>query len=151
MINIGLEFIKAELEDVATDKITTGPEIGLTAETSTKIITEEEETTIEGVIGTTGPIIGIVVGPKIETITEMAIDTIIDQIIEGMIVTKGMEVEIRAAEGPEKETEIGVVQENVPNPEVAINLGIRVEMIIEDKVEIIQETDLNQDQDQVLV
>ena len=53
--------------------------------------------------------------------------------------------------GLEKGIEIGVVQEKVPNPEVAINLkiGIRVEMIIGDRVEIITETDLNQGQDQV--
>ena len=45
--------------------------------------------------------------------------------------------------------EIGVAQEKVPNPEVATNLiGIRVEMIIGDKVETIPETDLNQVQDQ---
>ena len=36
------------------------------------------------VIETTDPIIGIIVGPETETITEMAVGTIIDQIIEGM-------------------------------------------------------------------
>ena len=100
------------------------------------------------VIETTDPIIGIIVGPEIETITEMEIGTIIDQIIEGMTVTKGMEIEIRTAVGLEKGIEIRVVQEKVPNPEVAISL--RTEMIIGDRVEIILlETDLNQDQDQV--
>ena len=55
---------------MATNKITIGPEIGLIAETGTKIIIEEEETTIiEEVIETTDPIIGITVGPKTETIT----------------------------------------------------------------------------------
>ena len=53
------------------------------------------------------------------------------------------------AVGLEKGIEIGVVQEKVPNPEVEINLiGIRVEMMIGDRVEIILETDLNQGQDQ---
>ena len=81
---------------MATDKIAIGPEIGLIAETDTKIIIEEEKTTItEEVIENTDPIIGIIVGPKTETITEMAIGTVIDQIIEGMIVIKGMETEIR--------------------------------------------------------
>ena len=134
---------------MVTDKITIGPEIGLIAETSTKIIIEEEETTIEVIIETTDPITGIVVGPKTETIVEMGIDTIIDQIIEGMTVTRGMKAEITTMVGLEKGIEIGVVQEKVPNPEVAINL--KVEMIIEDKAEIILETDLNQDQDPVPV
>ena len=129
---------------MATGKITIGPEIGLIVETGTKIIIEEEETTIEVVIENTDPIIGIIVGPKTETITEMAVGTITDQIIEGMTVTKGMEIEIRTMVDLEKGTEIGVVQEKVPNPEVAASL--RTEMIIGDKVEIIPETDLNQDQ-----
>ena len=62
------------------------------------------------------------IGPETETITDMAVDIITDQITEGMIVTKGMETEIRTVVGLEKGTEIGVAQENVPNPEVAINL-----------------------------
>ena len=77
----------------------------------------------------------------------MGIGTIIGQITEGTIVTKGMEIEIRTTVGLEKGIEIGVVQEKVPNPEVATNL--RVEMIIGDRVETILETDLIQDQDQV--
>ena len=103
------------------------------------------------VIETTDPIIGIVVGPEIETTAEMEIGTIIDQIIEGVIVTKGMEIEIRTTVGLEKGIEIGVVQEKVVNPEVAINptIGIRGGMIIGDRLEIIPETDLNQDQDQL--
>ena len=66
------------------------------------------------VIETTGPIIGIIVGPETETITEMTIGTLIDQIIEGMIVTKGMETEIRTTVSLEKEKgiKIGVVQES---------------------------------------
>ena len=134
---------------MATDKITISPEIGLIAETITKITIEEEEITIEVVIETTDPTTGIIVGPKTEIITEMGIGTTIGQIIEEMIVTKGMEIEIRTTVGLEKGIEIGVAQEKVPNPEVAINLEIRVEMIIGDRVETILEIDLNQDQHQV--
>ena len=115
----------------------------------TKIIIEEEETTIEVVIETTDPTTGIIVGTETEAIIEMGIGTIIDPIIEGMIVTKGMKAEMRTTVGLEKGIEIGVVQEKVPNPEVAINLGIRVEMIIGDKINIILETDLNQGHNQV--
>ena len=123
---------------MVADKITIGPEIGLIAGTGTKIIIEEEETTIEVVIETTGPITGIVVGPETETIIEMGIGTATVSIIEGTTVTKGMETEMRTIVGLEKGIEIGVVQEKVPNPEVEINLiRIRVEMIIGDKVEII--------------
>ena len=104
------------------------------------------------VIETTSPITEIVVGPETETIIEMGIGTTIDQTVEGTIVTKGMETEIRTTVGLEKGIEIEAVQEKVPNPEVEINLiGIRVEMKIEDRVEIIPETDLNQGQDQVPV
>ena len=150
MISIGPEFIKVEVKDVATDKITIGPEVDLTAETGTKIIIEEEETAIiEVVIETTDPIIGIIVSPKTETITEMAVGTIIDQIIEGMIVTKCMVTEIRTAVGLEKGIEIGVAQEKVPNPEVAISL--RTEMRVGDRVEIILGTDLNQEPGQLLM
>ena len=95
---------------MATDNITIGLEIGLIVETGIKITIEEEETIIEVVIETTDPTIGIVVGPEIGTTTEIAIGTIIDQIIEWMIVTKCMEIEIRTAVGLEKGTEIGVVQ-----------------------------------------
>ena len=124
-----------EAEAVATDKITIGLEIGLIAETSSKVIIEEEETTIDMVIETTGPIIGIVVGPETETITDRGTGTILDPIIEEMTATRGMEIEIRTTVGLEKGIEIGVVKEKVPNPEVAINL--RVEMIIGDRVETI--------------
>ena len=135
---------------MATDKITICPEIDLTAETNTKIIIEEEETTIiEVATETSDPIIGIIVGPKTEPITEMAVGTIIDQIIEGMTVTKGMVTEIRTAVGLEKGIEIGVAQEKVPNPEVAINL--RTEMKAGDRAEIVLETDLSQDPDQLLM
>ena len=75
----------------------------------------------------------------------MAVGTITDQITEEMTVTKGMKIEIRTTVGLKKGTEIAVVQEKVPNPEVAISL--RTKMIIGDRVEIIPETDLNLDQD----
>ena len=154
MINIGPESTKVETEVIVIDKMTIGPEIGLIVGITTKIIIEEEETTmvIEVVIETTGPITEIVVGPETETIIEMGICTTIDQTTEGVIVTKGMETEIRTTVGLGKGIEIGVVQEKVPNPEVEINLiDIRVEMKIGDRVEIIPETDLNQGQDQVPV
>ena len=135
---------------MATYKITIGPEIDPTAETSTKIVIEEEETTkIDVVVETTDPIIGIIVGPKTETITEMAVGTIIDQIIEGMTVTKGMVAEIRTTVGLEKGIEIGVAQEKVPNPGVALNL--KTVMRVGDRAEIILETDLSHDPDQLLM
>ena len=63
-------------------------------ETGTKkAIGEEETTTTQVVIGIIGPIIGITVGPRIETITEMVIHTTIDQITEGKTVTKGTVIE----------------------------------------------------------
>ena len=56
-----------------------GPETDHIAETSTRIIIEEDEiTTIEVATEITGPIIGITVGPEIETTTEKVIGTIID-------------------------------------------------------------------------
>ena len=136
---------------MVTDKITIGPEIDPIAETSTKIIIEEEETTIiEVVIGTTGPIIGIIVDPEIET-TEMAVGTITDQIIEGTTVTRGMVIEIRTTVGLEKGIEEGVAQEKVPNPGVVVDL--KTEMRVGDRVEIILgiKTDLNQDPDHLLM
>ena len=131
---------------MATDKITIGPEIGLIAETGAKITIEEEQITIEVVIESTSPTTGIVVDPKTETITEMGIGTILGQLIEEMIVTKGMEIEIRTVVGLEKGIEIRAAQEKVPNPEVVINLEIRVKMIIGGRVETILEIDLSQDQ-----
>ena len=62
------------------------------------------------VIETTDPIIEIIVGPEIETTTEMVVGIIIDQIIEGMTVTRGMVIEIRTAVGLEKGIEEGVAQ-----------------------------------------
>ena len=122
---------------MVTGKINKGLGIDLTTEAGTRIIIEEEETTtIEVVIEITDPIIGIIVHPMIETFTEMVVGTIIDQIIEGMTV----EIE-----------EIEVAQEIVPNPEVVV--GLKTEMRVGDRVEVIPEieTDLNQDQDHLLM
>ena len=81
-----------------------GPETDHIVETSTKIIIEEEETTtIEVATEITGLIIGIASGPEIETTTEMVIGTIIDQIIEGKTITRGMVTEIRTVIDPERE------------------------------------------------
>ena len=132
-----------------------GPEIDPIAETGTRIIREEEETiTIEVPTEITGPIIGITVGPKIETTTEMVLGIIIDQIIEEMTVTKGMVIEIRTVAGPERETgigEIGIAPEKVPNPGVVVDP--KTEMRIVDRVEVILEieTGLNQDPDHLLM
>ena len=95
MTNIGPESTKVETEVTVIDKITIGLEIGLIAGTITKIIIEEEETTlIEVVIETTGPITGIVVGPETEIIIEMGIGTTIDHTTEGTIVAKGIGIEM---------------------------------------------------------
>ena len=111
-------------------------------ETGTKIIIGEEEMTkIEAVTEIIDPITGITVGPKIETTTEMVIGTIIDQIIEGKTVTKGMVTETRTAADPGIEAEIGgigVAPEKVPNPEVVADLitGMRIGGIVEMTTEI---------------
>ena len=140
---------------MVTGKITIGPGIDLIAETCTRIIIEEEETTtIEVVIEITDPIIGIIVGPVIETTTEMVVDTIIDQIIEGMTVTRGMVTEMRTVVDPERGIEIGeiaVAQGKVPNPGVVVDP--KTEMRVGDRVEVMPETetDLNQDPDHLLM
>ena len=140
---------------MVTGKITIDPGINLTAETSTKIIIEKEETTtIEVVIAITDPIIGIIVGPMIKTTTEMVVGTIIDQIIEGMTVTIGMVTEIRIMVDPETGIEIGeigVAHEKVPNLEVVVDPKIK--MRVGDRVEVMPEieTGLNQDPDNLLM
>ena len=50
-----------------------GPETDHIAETYTRIIIEEDEITIEVATESTGLIIGITVGPQIETTTEKVI------------------------------------------------------------------------------
>ena len=131
------------------------PGIDHTVETSTKIaIGEEEIATTEVVTEITGLIIGITVGPKIETITEMATGIIIDQIIEGKTVTKGMAIEIRTMADLGIEIEIGgigVAPEKVPNPEAVVDP--KIDTRIEGRVEMIPEigTSLNQDPDPLLM
>ena len=61
-------------------------------------------------IETTDPITEIIVGPEIETTTEMVVGTIKDQIIEGITVTRGMVIEIRTTVGLEEGIEEGVAQ-----------------------------------------
>ena len=130
------------------------PGIDHTVETSTKIaIGEEEITTTEVVTEITSLIIGITVGPKIETITEMATGIIIDQIIEGKTVTKDMAIEIGTVAGSGTEIEaggIGVALRKVPNPEAVVDS--KTGMRIEGRVEMIPEigTGLNQDLDPLL-
>ena len=136
MTNIDPESTKVETEVMLIDKITIGPEIGLIAGTVTRIIIEEEETTLViEVIETIGPITEIVVGIQRETTIEMGTGTITDQTTKGTIVTKGIGTgaKVRIMAGPGKE--IGVVQEKVPNLELEINIiEIRVEMKTEDRV-----------------
>ena len=140
---------------MVTGKITMGPKIDPTAETSTRIIIEgEETTTIEVATEIAGPIIGITVGPKIEIATEMVVDIMIGQIIEEMTVTKGMVTEIRTTVGLEKGIEIeetGVAQEKVSNPRVVVDP--KTEMRVGDRVEVMLEieTGLNQDPDHLLM
>ena len=123
-------------------------------QTGTKISIGEEETlTIEVVTEITGLIIGITVGPKIETITEMVTGTRIDQIIEGKTVTKGVVTEIRTVADLWIEIVIGglgVAPEKVPNLEALV--GPKTDMKIEGRVEMIPEkgTGLNQDLDTLL-
>ena len=137
---------------MVTGKIVMGLETDHIVETSTKIIIwEEGTTTIEVVTEIIGPIIGITVGPKTETTTEIVIGTIIDQIIEGKTVTKGMVTEIRTTADPGIEIEIGgigVAPEKVPNPEAVVDpktdmrIGGRVEMIPETGTGLNQDIDL---------
>ena len=103
------------------------------------------------VIETTDPIIEIIVGPEIDTTTEMIVGTIIDQIIEGMRGTRDMVTEIMTTVGLEKGIEEAVAQKKAPNPGVAVDL--KTEMRIGDRVETILEieTGLNQGPDHLLV
>ena len=108
----------------------------------------------EVAIEITDPIIGIIVGPMIETTTEMVVGTIIDQIIEGMTVTIGMVTEIRTVVDPDRGIEIGeigVAQEKVPNPGVIVYP--KTETRVGDRVEVMPEieTGLSQDPDHLLV
>ena len=117
---------------------------------------KEETTTTEVVIGIIGPIIGITVGPEIETITEMVTGTIIYQITEGKTVVKGMVIETRTTADPGIEIEIGgigigVAPEIVPNPEAVVDP--KIDTKIEGRVGMIPEIGmgLNQDLDPLLM
>ena len=120
-------------------------------ETDTKIIIEVEETiTIEVVTEIIGPLIGITVGLETKTVTEMVIGTIIGQIIEEMMVRKGMVTETRTVVDPGIEIgigEVGVAPEKAPNPEAVVdpetdmNIGGRVEMILETWTGLTQDLD----------
>ena len=101
-----------------------------------------------------GPIIGITVGPKIETNTEMVIGTAIDQVTEGKTVVKGMVIETRTMADPGIEIEIGgigVAPEKVPNLEAVVDP--KTDIKIGDRAEMIPEigTGLNQDLDHLLM
>ena len=140
---------------MVTGKITMGLETDHIVEIGTKIIIEEEvTTTLEVVTEIIDPIIGITVGPKIETTTEMVIGTIIDQIIDGKTRTKGMVTETKTVEDPGIEIEIGEIglaPEKVPNPEAVVDP--KTDMRIGVRVEVIPEigTGLNQDLDLLLM
>ena len=97
------------------------PEIGHTVKICIKITIEEGEIiTTEVVTEIIDPITEIPVGPKIGTVTEMAIDIAIDQITEGMIVIKDMVIEAKIAVDLGTETgEIRVAPEKILNPEAA--------------------------------
>ena len=124
-------------------------------ETSTKIaIGEEETTTTEVVTEIMGLTIGITVGSMIQTITEMATGIIIDQIIEGKTLNKGMVTEIRTTVDLGIEIETGgtrVAPGKVPNLEAVIDP--KTDMKIGDRVEMMPEigTGLNQDPDPLLM
>ena len=101
-----------------------------------------------------GPIIGITVDPEIETTMKMVIGTILDQIIEGKTVVKGMVTETRTMVDAGIEIEIGGIgeaQEKVPNPEAVVDP--KTDMRVGGGVEMIPEigTGLNQDLDPLLV
>ena len=78
----------------------------------------------------------------------MVIGTIIDQIIEGKTVTKGMVTETRTKADPGIEIEIGeigVAPEKVPNPEAEVDP--KTDMRIGDRAGMIPETGTGPNQD----
>ena len=115
-----------------------------------KAIEEGEITVTEVAIEIIGPITEITVGPEIGTVTEMAIGTTIDQTTEGMIVTKGMVIEIKIMVDLGIETgRIGVAPGKVPNPGAVPKTDTKVEGRIEMILEI--GTGLSLDLDPILV
>ena len=103
-----------------------------------KISIEEGEITVaEVAIEIIGPITKIAVGSGIGTVTEMAIGTTIDQTTEGMIVIKGMVIEVKITVGLETETGgIGVAPGKVPNPGAVPKTDTKVEGRVETIPEI---------------
>ena len=116
-----------------------------------KIAIEEEENIVtEVVMEIIGPITEITVDPEIETVTEVAIGITIDQITEGMIVIKGMIIEVKIAVDLGIQIEgIGVALGKVPNPGVVPKTDTKVEDIVETIPEI--GTGLSLDVDPLLV
>ena len=135
------------------DKITIDLEIGLIVGIVTS--TEEEETImVMETTETIGPIIGTIAGPEIEITIGMEVDILIDQIMDGTVVVKGIGIEtsVKTTVGLEKEkgTETEAAQERALPLQVETKATeIRTEMEIEDKIEMAQEIDLSQGQDQV--
>ena len=138
MINIDPEFIKVEAEDAVIDKTTMVPETDHIVEIGIKMAKEEGEITATDVgIEIIGPITEITVGPEIGTVTEMAIGTTIDQTTEGMIVIKGMVIEVKIAVDLGTEIGgIGVAPGKVPNPGVVPKIDTKVEGRVETIPEI---------------
>ena len=127
------------------------PEIGHIVKIDVSITIEEGETiTIEVITEVIYPITEITVGPEIGTVTEMAIDIIIDQITEEMMAIKDMVIETKIMVDLGTETEeIGVASERVLNLGAASKKGMKVE----DRVEMIPEfgTNPNLDLDPLLM
>ena len=110
------------------------PEIGHIVKIGIKITIEEGEIiTTEVITEIIDPIREITVGPKIGTVTEMAIDITVDQITEGMIVIKDMVIEAKIV--VDLGTEIGGIE---VAPEKVLNLGVapKTDTKAEDRVEM---------------
>ena len=109
------------------------PETDHIVKISIKIATEEGEITVtEVAIEIIGPITEITEGPEIGTVTEMAICMTMDQTTEGMIVIKGMVIEVKIT--VDLGTEIGgivVAPGKVPNPGVDPKTDTKVEGRVE--------------------
>ena len=114
------------------------PETDHIVEIGIKIAIGEGEITVtEVAIEIIGPITEAIVGPKMETVTEMTIGTIIDQTTEGTIVIKGMVIEVKIVVDLGTETGgIGVVLGKVHNPEAVPKTDTKVEGKAEMMLEI---------------
>ena len=139
------------IEDEVTEIITIAPEIGHIAGIGIKTTTEEEGTIVtEAIIGIIDPITETTVGPETETVTEMIVGMTIDQIIEEMIVIKGMTIgtKITVDLGTEMEG-IETAPGRVPNPGVVPKTDMRIEGKVETTTEI--GTGLSLDPDPLLM